>query len=352
MKKSLPFLLLLPISLYAQNEALQPFESLGKTVKVLTLSNGKYNESFPNDSIMRIGSVLYNRNMGELVSVIPPDTLQPRTDVASRWLSIDPLAHKFAAWSPYNFVMNNPVFFIDPDGRDVKPSEAFMASKYGIVYSNMTKNKNSTLNRINDVFTSNERKKQYHYILDYIDYLDPSKNKNSKPTLGYAIGKTRNIPGLDFMELDGSPTGGSITTFFIPTNETTKDGSVLNDVGRAITIIHEAVHANIMSTSTQSMGLNSDHHNDYTDVMQTTVLASLKEFNKSNKLGMTAEQMETASWAGLQGSQLFNDRFGISDLKSDVDKEKRFKEVQSQINSTIFNNPNDTKDANKFNLKN
>jgi hypothetical protein len=92
------------------------FESLGKTVKVLTLSNGKYNESFPNDSIMRIGSVLYNRNMGELVSVIPPDTLQPRTDVPSRWLSIDPLAHKFAAWSPYNFVMNNPVVMTDPDG--------------------------------------------------------------------------------------------------------------------------------------------------------------------------------------------------------------------------------------------
>jgi hypothetical protein len=113
------FTLILCQNTYAQNEPLQPFESLGKTVKVLTLSNGKYNESFPNDSIMRVGSVLYNRNTGELVSVIPPDTLQPRTDVASRWLSIDPLAHKFAAWSPYNFVMNNPVFFIDPDGAEI-----------------------------------------------------------------------------------------------------------------------------------------------------------------------------------------------------------------------------------------
>ena len=119
MKKHTLLALLFPISLYAQNAPLQPFESLGKTVKVLTLSNGKYNENFPNDSIMRIGSVLYNRNTGELVSVIPPDTLgQPRTDVPSRWLSIDPLAHKFAAWSPYNFVMNNPVYFIDPDGRE------------------------------------------------------------------------------------------------------------------------------------------------------------------------------------------------------------------------------------------
>ena len=36
-----------------------------------------------------------------------------------RWLSIDPLANKYPQTSPYNFVLNNPLNNIDPDGRDV-----------------------------------------------------------------------------------------------------------------------------------------------------------------------------------------------------------------------------------------
>ncbi len=34
-----------------------------------------------------------------------------------RFLSVDPLASKMPAWSPYSFVFNNPLMFIDPDGR-------------------------------------------------------------------------------------------------------------------------------------------------------------------------------------------------------------------------------------------
>jgi RHS repeat-associated protein len=34
-----------------------------------------------------------------------------------RWNGVDALAAKFAAWSAYNYVLGNPVRFIDPDGR-------------------------------------------------------------------------------------------------------------------------------------------------------------------------------------------------------------------------------------------
>ncbi len=44
------------------------------------------------------------------------------SDVA-RFLSLDPLASEFPAWSDYNYVLGNPVTYIDPDGREPDDSD-------------------------------------------------------------------------------------------------------------------------------------------------------------------------------------------------------------------------------------
>lgn len=89
-----------------------PFGMLQKGYNIVVSSNGnssaqkyKYNGKELNDELgldwYDYGARNYNASLG-------------------RWMNIDPLAEKYYSYSTYNYTLNNPIIYIDPDGRSVK----------------------------------------------------------------------------------------------------------------------------------------------------------------------------------------------------------------------------------------
>lgn len=114
------YLYLLFLMSFAFMKAQNPFQKFDYEPKIGTLSKGKYIESFDNDSIVQIGTVMLNVRSKQIVGFVEETityseaTLEP--SISSRWMSPDPLSDEFPDKSPYNFVNNNPIRYIDPEG--------------------------------------------------------------------------------------------------------------------------------------------------------------------------------------------------------------------------------------------
>ncbi len=104
-------------------KAQNPFAEYGYTPKIATLSKGQFNEFHDQDTIVQIGSVLYNTKSKQIVAFVETDTVYSEAtleaDIVSRWISPDPLADHPTQieYSPYHYAGNNPIRWTDPDGR-------------------------------------------------------------------------------------------------------------------------------------------------------------------------------------------------------------------------------------------
>ncbi len=135
-------------------QAGNPFKKFGYTPKIHTLSKGKYLEFHDLDSIVKIGSFSYHVKKKAITGYTKQETRYSeatlRPEIVSRWFSPDPLSEEFPEWSPYNFVKNNPINMIDPDGR----------APVDWIKSNLT----GKIEWRNDVTSANNTPKNYTYV--------------------------------------------------------------------------------------------------------------------------------------------------------------------------------------------
>lgn len=191
----------------------------------------------------------------------------------ARFLSLDPLAAKYPSLSDYCYVGGNPIAFIDIDGREIIPGKNWKGSDYERVFNNLYEN--------NEVFK--EITKDYEG--DKVDYTLNNVGVRGRPD---ALGTTEvdwaqvdaNNPGKMVVKNGKDPNYLDMKTSFNPGREmfTNEEGKtmVMTDIGRAVTVIHEAVHAKIMygaagNVIDDAAGQHSTMGNEYFEMMRNAL---------------------------------------------------------------------------------
>ena len=157
MKKTTLFsLFMLSVSIIYAQEAKNPFAKYGYKVHVQETILG-HTVIHDRQNIVAIGSVLFDTKSQTIVGNLESDTamlwVDPQTvsmfiaDIG-RFTTIDPMSEKYYSISPYAYALNNPVKYIDPDGREIKLANNYAGAMENIARIAATSMGNQVISRL------------------------------------------------------------------------------------------------------------------------------------------------------------------------------------------------------------
>jgi hypothetical protein len=169
-----------------------PWEKYGFKPKIITLSKGKYQEFHDNDTIVEIGSAVFDRKNGRIIGIVKADTsanyLIMKPSIVSRWISPDNFAEKYFSLSPYNYVANNPLSNTDPTGDTIHYNFANAQALIGFIGKILQFSSENLNGQFQFTLTNNSNEDGYNFTLG----LEATKNGGDRSKLSKEGGEFLN----------------------------------------------------------------------------------------------------------------------------------------------------------------